>query len=111
MPNGHGGYPWMGGPVLLAIAFAVLLFLPADPASVHGRAIPLLCLVIAAVFGCRLAYHLHMRKADDYGGAYTRPEVFRRARLTYLAACVVYAAVAVYLAHLAVEARGLTLPI
>lgn len=101
----------MGGPVLLAIAFLVLLFLPVDPASAHGRAVPLLCLVIAGAFGCRVAYHLHMRRADDYGGAYTRPEVYRRTRLTYLGLCVVYAVVAVYLAHLAVEARGLTLPI
>jgi hypothetical protein len=110
MPNGHGGYPYMGSPLLLALAFAVLLFLPFDPASAHGRAIPLLLLVIAGFFGCKLAYHLHLRAADSYGGGYTEPAAYRGAKVRYRVACVVYSIVAVYLAHLAVEARGLDLP-
>ncbi|MEX2179286.1 MAG: hypothetical protein WD801_11280 [Gemmatimonadaceae bacterium] len=110
MPNGHGGYPWMGGPILLALTFLVLLFLPLDAQSVAGRARPLVSLVVAGLFGCRLAYHLHMRRADAYGGGYTDPAAFRRAKRRYAAACVGYAVVSVYLAHLAAEARGLELP-
>lgn len=106
MPNGHGGYPFMGGPVLLLIAFLVVLFLPVDPGASHAGAIEILGLVVAAMFGCRLAYHLHMRKADGYGGAYTDPDKYRTARTRYWIACVVYGAIAVFLAHLAMEARG-----
>jgi steroid 5-alpha reductase family enzyme len=106
MPNGHGGYPWMGGPALLLVAFLVVLFLPIDPASSHGQARELVGLVLAALFGCRMAYHLHMRTADAYGGGggYTDPAAFRRARLRYRVLCVVYAAVAIVLGHLALEA-------
>ena len=38
MPNGHGGYPWMGGPILLLVVFLVVLFLPIDPESSLGGA-------------------------------------------------------------------------
>jgi len=110
MPNGHGGYPWMGGPILLAIGFLILLFLPLASDSAFARARPMLGLVVAGVFGCRLAYHLHMRRADAYGGGYTDPDAYRRARRRYALACVGYSAAAVYVAHRALEARGFELP-
>jgi len=110
MPNGHGGYPWMGGPILLGIVFLILLFLPLDPRSVLGGTRVILSLLVAGIFGCRLAYHVHMRSADAYEGAYTDPAAFRRARRRYLIACVVYSVTAVYVAHLILEARGLDLP-
>lgn len=94
----------MGGPVLLLIAFGIVLFGPVPDALEGAREI--LALTIAAFFGCKVAYHLHMRSADAYGGAYTNPQRLRRARARYLIACVVYAAVAVVLAHLVVEARA-----
>lgn len=100
----------MGGPLFLAVVFGILIALPVEPATLAGRTVALLCLVIAAVFGCRVAYHLHMRRADAYGGAYTRPEVVGAARRRYLVMCVIYSVAAVYLAHLAVEAKGLSLP-
>ena len=100
----------MGGPILFALLFVIILFLPVDPQSALGRGLPLLGLLVAAVFGCKLSYHLHMRSADNYGGAYTDPEFYRRAKIRYAVMCVVYAIIAVYLAHLAIEARGLELP-
>lgn len=110
MPNGHGGYPWMGGPLLLLLAFLGLLFFPVDPHSAGGGAVSVLALGAAGLFGCRLAYHLHMRRADAYGGGYTAPDAYRRARIRYGVACFVYAVIAVYLAHEALEARGFQLP-
>ena len=110
MPNGHGGYSYMGGPLVLALAFALLLFLDLNPDSLAGRARPLLVLAVAGWFGCKLAYHLHFRRLDEYGGAYIDPDARRRGRTRYGVACVVYGAASVYLAHLALEARNLALP-
>lgn len=103
MPNGHGGYPWMGSPLLLAVALLILVLLPFDPDSGHGRARPMLAAVIGVVFGCRVAYHLHRRSTDAYGGAYTDPDNVRRARIVYAGACVLYGALGGYLAHLLAE--------
>ena len=94
----------MGGPLLLLAAIVVLILLPTDVASSHGTAREIAVLVLAGVFGCRIAYHLHMRKADAYEGANTDPDTYRRARMRYWIACVAYSAIAIYLAHLAVEA-------
>lgn len=110
MPNGHGGYPYMGGPIALALLFALLLFLNLNPESLAGRARPILALVVAGWFGCKLAYHLHFRRLDEYEGAYIEPEARRRGRSRYRVACVMYAAVSVYLGHLAIEWRGQELP-
>ena len=106
MPNGHGGYPWMGGPFLLLVLFLAVLFLPIDPESSLSGAREIAGIVIGAFFGCGVAYHLHMRHADAYDGAYTNSDTRKRARTRYLVACVVYGAVGAWLAHWAIEARG-----
>ena len=93
----------MGGPLLLAVALLVLLLIPLDPGSSHAAARPLLAAAIGVLLGCRVSYHLHMRKLDAYGGAYTDPAKFRRARAKYIGMCVVYGAVGGYLAHLLAE--------
>lgn len=81
MPNGHGGIPRFGGPVfyatLAALAVAFKLTVPAA--------------VLAAIAGWRLAYHLHFWRADEYAGAYTNPDDYRRARLRYWCLGAVYA--------------------
>ena len=46
--------------------------------------------MLAALVGWRLAYHLHLRNVDDYGGAYAAPEVYRRAAARYRVMAVVY---------------------
>ena len=93
----------MGGPILLAVALMVLLLLPLDPASSPARARPLVAAVLGVLLGCRVAYHLHMRGADAYEGAYTDPANFRKARTRYMAMCVVYGAAGGLLAHLLAE--------
>lgn len=93
----------MGGPLLLAVALFVLLLIPLDPGSSHAAARPLLAAAIGVLLGCRLAYHLHMRALDAYGGAYTDPEKFRRARRRCMIMCVVYGKAGGYLAHLLAE--------
>jgi hypothetical protein len=93
MPNGHGGVPFLGSPILLAIMFAVLAWLPVEQHSWFGWPRVGICLFLAALIGWRLAYHLHMWDADDYGGGYTPPEIYRRAARRYRVLAVLYTAV------------------
>jgi len=88
VPNGHGGAPFLGAPVILLAMFAVTAFVPAFEFLGWGR------LALAALAGWRLAYHLHLRHADEYEGAYTNPETYRRARRRYWMLAPVYAALA-----------------
>jgi len=79
MPNGHSGVPFLGGPMVLAVMFfACCASLPFKERL--GWAWVAICLIFAALAGWRLAYDLHMRDADEYGGAYAPPEVHRPAR-------------------------------
>lgn len=88
MPNGHGGAPFLGAPILFAVLFAVLAALPTRDRL--GWAWVAVCLVFAAIAGWRLAYHLHMRDADEYGGAYTSPDVYKQAARRYWICAVLY---------------------
>jgi len=69
MPNGHGGVPFLGVPILFAIVFVVMASLP-NPQRL-GWLWVAVCLFFAAIAGWRLAYPRHMRAADEYDGAYT----------------------------------------
>jgi hypothetical protein len=90
MPNGHGGIPFLGAPVLFAVLFAVFASLPLRDRL--GWTWVAICLALAAMAGWRLAYHLHMRAADEYGGAYTSPDAYKRAAQRYWIAAVIYTA-------------------
>jgi hypothetical protein len=81
VPNGHGGVPRFGGPIFYAVlaGLALVFKLPAAAAA------------LAAIAGWRLAYHLHFWGADEYSGAYTNPDDYRRARLRYWCLGAVYA--------------------
>ena len=92
MPNGHGGSPFLGAPIFCFLLFAVLAALPVRERL--GWAWVGVCLVVAAYGGQRLAYHLHMRAAAEYDGAYTEPEAYRQARRRYVIASVIYTTVA-----------------
>lgn len=92
MPNGHGGAPFLGAPILLAVLFAIFAFLPVRDRL--GWAWVGIGLVLAALAGWRLAYHLHMRDADEYGGAYTAPDAYRRAARRYWLLAVLYTVLA-----------------
>jgi hypothetical protein len=89
VPNGHGGAPFLGAPIILLVMFAVTALVPAFEPLGWGR------LVLAALAGWRLAYHLHLRHSDEYDGAYTNPETYRRARRRYWLLAPVYVALAV----------------
>ena len=102
MPNGHGGIPFLGTPVLLAVAFAVLTRV-AHPGWPWAAAL----LWIAALFGWRLAYHLHMRGADEYGGAHMSPEAHQRTRTRYSGIAVAYVLIAVAAAFVILKWRGI----
>jgi len=90
MPNGHGGVPFLGAPILFAVMFAVLASLPPGLQGTLGWVRVAFCLVLAALVGWRLAYNLHMRDADEYDGAYTPPDEYRRAARRYWVLAPVY---------------------
>jgi hypothetical protein len=92
MPNGHGGGPYFGGPIFFAIMFAVITWLPVGNDGWLAWTRVGICLLLAAAIGWRLAYYFHMYDVDDYGGAYTPPDVYRQANRRYWIAASVYAA-------------------
>lgn len=93
MPNGHGGVPYLGGPILLAIMFATFAWQPFGNDLLFAWMRVGTCLFIAAALGWRLAYYFHMYDVDDYGGAYTPPDLYRRASRRYWIAAPIYAVV------------------
>ena len=94
MPNGHGGRPYFGGPIVLAILFAILASTSSGNESWIAWARVGICVIVAAAFGWRVAYYIHLRDADAYGGAYTQPEIYKHARRRYWIAALVYAVLA-----------------
>lgn|SRR5574341_727227 len=90
MPNGHGGVPYMAGPVLFLILCVVAALLKQR----FGWAAVAASVAFAGLAGWRLGYYLHFWDADEYDGAYTRPDEYRRARRRYFAFGALYALVA-----------------
>lgn len=91
MPNGHDGGPYLGGPILFAIMFTTFASLPLGGAGWLAWTRVLVCMILAAAVGWRLAYYFHMYRVDDYGGAYTPPDVYRRASRRYWTMAPIYA--------------------
>ena len=104
MPNGHGGVPFLGGPIVIALllAFFVAFARDALPRAVWVGG----CVGLAGLIGWRIAYHLHMRHADEYGGAYIEPDAYRRARRRYLLFAPLYAVLAAAAGFLIAGWRG-----
>lgn len=107
MPNGHGGAPFLGAPILFAILFVVVAWAPPDTGFLPDWFRASQCASFAAVVGWRLAYHLHLRHADEYGGLYTEPEVYKLALRRYWLYSVLYAAVTTSVGLGIVWCRGL----
>mgnify|MGYP006198840347 FL=1 len=105
MPNGHGGAPFLGSPVIFTLLFAAAAFLP--PPQARNWVWASVCLALAALAGWRLAYHLHMRHADEYDGAYTPNDAYRRAAKRYRIAAVIYTIVAAAAGYAVLWWRGL----
>jgi hypothetical protein len=80
VPNGHGGVPRFFSPVLLLLALLVLLWFRIAQ-SAQWSLYP--ALFTGALFAWRLAWHLHLYGAMEYGGAYTPPEVLDPAQKRY----------------------------
>lgn len=91
MPNGHGGIPYFGAPVLFAIMFSIVAWIPLRNDGGCAWTRVGICIVLAAAIGWRLAYYFHMYDADDYGGDYTPPDVYQRASRRYWIAVPSYA--------------------
>jgi hypothetical protein len=106
MPNGHGGIPHYGSPILYAILFFVAVFYPlaADPWLQWARAA--LCLLLAALAGWRLAYHLHMWDADALQG-YAPEEAYRHDLRRYRVFATAYAVLTTGLGFAILWWRGL----
>ena len=87
MPNGHGGIPRFGSPILLLILFIVM--------HVIKEHIPLynyLKYALALLIAWRLAWHIAMYPTVAYGGQFTSDEELHAAKKKYgiaLAVCVV----------------------
>jgi hypothetical protein len=107
MPNGHGGFPYLGGPILFALLFTFFVWLPLPNhvAIIWGRLC--VCLILAAMFGWRVAYYIHMYHADEYDGAYTPPEIRQRAIRQYRRAIPLYVFVAIVIGLGTLWWRGL----
>jgi hypothetical protein len=88
MPNGHGGVPFLGTPIFFTVMYAAFAGLPLKDRL--GWVWVAIFLVFAALAGWRLAYHLHTWDADEYGGSYTEPDVYRRAKGRYRVLAMVY---------------------
>lgn len=93
MPNGHGGVPYLGGPILFAIMFITFARVPFGNDGWFVWIRIAICVLLAAAIGWRIAYYVHMYDADEYGGAYTPPDFRRQATHRYWIAAPIYAVV------------------
>ena len=55
MPNGHGGYPFLGSPILLAVLFAVTQAWKVQVPSTLNSVRVAACIAMAAAAGWRLS--------------------------------------------------------
>jgi len=91
VPNGHGGSPRFFSALILMICLIALY------SALLKGATPWLGWIgypLAAAFGWRLAYGLHMWKVTEYDGAYSSEEAIDGAIYRYLIGSVVYAVMA-----------------
>ena len=96
MPNGHGGIPRFGSPILLSIGVIVLLWL-----RISGEAqwTTHVAYVATGLLAWRLAWHLHLYGALEYGGANTPPEQLRAAKQRYRLTALVLIPLALLSVH------------
>ena len=107
MPNGHGGYPFLGSPILLAILFAVTQAWKVPVPSSLNTVRVAACIAMAAGAGWRLAYHLHMREADAYSGQFLKEGERERMLKRYIVLAIVYAVIAGAAGAAILKMRGL----
>ncbi len=92
MPNGHGGYIRFGSPALLLIVL-VLAYFQQQRDEWHW--IAYVGYVLVAIFGWRLAVHLHMWQAIEFGGGYTSGGKLTYEGIKVLIGTIAYSAIGV----------------
>lgn len=91
MPNGHGGVPRFGAPILLWGLGSVLYLSEWLANTAYYR--PVL-LGLAAGFAWKLAEHTHYWHVLQYGGSRVTPEEATQARVKMVVGSLVYAMIA-----------------
>lgn len=94
MPNGHGGIPKYGSPILLLIGYVILAwhYLAKD----HTWAIYVAYLV-SILFGWRLSYHMHMYDAMEYGGAFSSEEKLKVSTVKYKKYSIIFIMMGIFI--------------
>lgn len=85
MPNGHGGIPKYGSPILLVVLLGgwILVVDKENPWYMFR-------FVLAAVLGWRLAWHIFMYDLMEYGGHYQDKNIINKARTKYSVAAIIF---------------------
>jgi hypothetical protein len=107
MPNGHGGYPFLGSPLLLAFFFTVTQAWKVPIPSSLNTVRVVACIAMAAAAGWRLAYHLHMRAADAYSGQFMKDGERATMLRRYTIRAILYAIIAGGVGTAILKMRGL----
>jgi hypothetical protein len=90
MPNGHGGIPWFGSPVLLGAATVITVWFESKWST--GWLV-VLAFALSLLFAWRFAFHLHMWDVAGYGGGYTSDDEMRHAKKRFRIGIVIYSAI------------------
>ena len=93
MPNGHGGFVRFGSAVLLLILTAVVVLRrlkSGDSWALYAS------FALAGLAAERLAWHLQMWEATEYGGAYLTAAEKSRARMRYALTALVLVVIALF---------------
>lgn len=96
MPNGHGGIPRFGSPVLLLVALLALLWLRVSREATWTTPV---AYVAVALLAWRLAWHVHLYDVMEYEGAYTPPEKLQAARRRHRLTTLVLVPLALLAVH------------
>jgi hypothetical protein len=81
MPNGHGGIPRWGSPLLLLVLLSILIWVRLSEQAVWTVYV---AYPLAALLAWRFAWHLCLYDVMEYGGGYTSPDKLQKARSLYI---------------------------
>ena len=100
MPNGHGGIPWMGSPILIGIILGVVVSvtqkIDQELYVILGKFVSYF---LAILFSWRLSSHFFMWGVTEYDGAYVKEEEIEVAKKKYLIATIVLSVIMVVIVN------------
>jgi len=96
MPNGHGGIPRFGSPVLIFLVTFLFVWWARSTASVLPQ---VLSVIGAGIFGWRLAFHMTMWGALEYDGRYSFKQQIKNSKRNYFIARLLLMPLAILLAY------------